>query len=152
MGYSNTIPYSYFEFCSEIESTITVGTPIATLDINDITIPSLRYKPDYAYIDIFVQGRENTHVATNYLKLGSQVGIRDTGATFRNGGNILEQTLIMPGSTRYAVTTMLPGTRNIASYINSGDTITASLYAEAENASIDLFDVYGKLRCYFSIV
>lgn len=152
MGYATVTPYSLFEFSSEVESTVTVGTPIATQDINDIVIPAFRNAPDYVYIDIYVQGRENTHAALNYLKLGSKVGIRDTGATFRSGGNILEQTLLTPGVTRYAMTTILPGTVNIAQYIKPGDTIVAALYAEAENNSIDLFDVFGRVRCYFSII
>ena len=152
MGYATVAPYTLFEFCCQDESIVSFTTAFATQDINDIVVPAFRGNPDYAYIDIIAQGRENTAVGINYFKTGSKVGIRDSGAAFRSGGDILEQTCSTPGATVKDTTTVLPGTVNLAQYIHAGDTITPAIYGKSHADTLNLFDVYGRIRMYFSVV
>ena len=152
MGYATVAPYTLFEFCCENEPTVTLTTVLTTHDLNDVIVPSFRGNPDYVYIDIYVQGWENTAVGVNYFKNTSAVGIRDSGATFRNGGGIGEQVGSTPGATVKDGVLCLPGTVNLAQYIGAGDTITPALSAKSHADNLVLSNVYGRIRMYFSVV
>jgi len=154
MGYANSTPYTLFEFSCASISQVILTTVFSTNDIADITVPSFRGNPDYAYVDFYISGWENTAVGINYLKAGSSVGIRDSdvGHTFRDGGAIAEQIATTPGSTRIDCSLCLPGTINIAQYISSGETITPALYAKSHANDLYLNNVHAKIRMYFSVV
>jgi hypothetical protein len=154
MGYANTLPFQYIEIYSQAKYGYIDGTTTPTdFVINDIVIPTFSQPLSFAYLDLIAYKWLDTAAAVGNYANGGVFGAHMHGGTFRTSYSFSNFEFYTNPSEVVNNAYMIPGTNNVAPYIESGETYSCQLHSFRTFAN-DLF-FYGvlcRLRMYFGVV
>lgn len=138
-----------YNFCrAEVPVSNNGGHDNARYDLQNLIIPGFQRKPDFAYLDILIQGRADSSGLLNYI---INVGISGiwTGSMIISAGTFVQACLQTNANEFTHSPTWIRGTENIASYLTMGTTIVPCLYIESAGDNLTLYDVQACLRMYY---